>query len=86
MEHLMLWIESANRVYALQLGVESVEGLRISVTTVTNMLTNGGATQFHDNAVIEVVTDPGIVGSISHMNVAGWDLVSKGVALLSRSN
>jgi hypothetical protein len=55
--------------YTLQLGVEPVEGLRLSVSGVVNKLPKGSATQFDNNPVSEDVTATVIAGSISHMSV-----------------
>jgi hypothetical protein len=55
--------------YTLQLGVEPVDGLRISVSGVMNKLPNGSATQFDNNPVTEDVTTTVISGSISNMSI-----------------
>jgi hypothetical protein len=55
--------------YTLQLGVEPVDGLRISVSGVMNNLPKGSATQFDNNPVTEDVTATVISGSISNMSI-----------------
>jgi hypothetical protein len=58
-----------NLAYTLQLGIEPIEGLRLSVTGVVNQLPKGSATQFDNNPVLEDLATTVLSGSISRMSI-----------------
>ena len=55
--------------YTLQLGIEPVDGLRLSISGVANRLPQGSATQFDNVVVPEDMTSTLITGSVSHMSL-----------------
>lgn len=57
-----------NMAYTLQLGIEPVEGLKISVSGVTNRLATDSQTQF-DDLVPESMNAQMFAASISHMSI-----------------